>query len=217
MITTAVIVLYYFWWFVRPLLATGAGGYGGPSLGDHRQSFPALEGLDAIVFSIFSALSLVLALSLFGYRSSFKPADVDVLFPTPVSPKTVLIFRMVRDYLGTLLVPMFLILVSWRPLDVQRFFKEVPHPQSAGYALRALSLGFILVVTAWVGMGYALSLYVNRNDKGSELRKKVLGCLWSRSPSAALWGFIPSAISSHTHSNRGSGSFSSPRLRLLRL
>jgi hypothetical protein len=140
-----------------------------------QSSFPPLETLDAFVFAGFAALSLVLSLGIFGYRSSFKPADVDVLFPTPVNPRTVLLFRIFRDYLATLLVPMFLMVFTWRPLNLQELFRDVPHPQSAGYAVRALSIGFILLTTSWVGMGYALSLYVNRNDRRSEWRKRIIG------------------------------------------
>jgi hypothetical protein len=174
LITTLVIVSYYFYWFARPLM-TSSVGFRRTGMLTAQYDFPPLELLDAIVFSAFAGLSLILALGIFGYRSSFKPADVDVLFPTPVNPRIVLMFRIVRDYLATLLVPLFAILVTWKPLHLEEQFRNVPHPQSSAYALRALSLGFLLITTAWVGMGYALSLYVNRNDSGSELRKKVIG------------------------------------------
>jgi hypothetical protein len=36
-------------------------------------------------------------------------------------------------------------------------------------------MGFILITTAWVGIGYAFGLYVNRNDRFSETRKRSLG------------------------------------------
>src|SRR5690348_15236021 len=114
LITTAAILMYYFWWFVRPLMGSSVGFRGTGVVYD----FPALDLLDAIVFCGFAGLSLVLALGLFGYRSAFKPADVDVLFPTPVSPRTVLVFRIVRDYLGTLLIPLFLIAITWKPLQI---------------------------------------------------------------------------------------------------
>lgn len=173
LVTTLAIILYYFWWFVRPLMSSSAtfGNVDGMA----KYPFPPLQILDAFVFAGFAALSLVLTFGLFGYRSAFKPADVDVLFPTPVSPRVVLLFRIVRDYFGTLLIPIFLTLLAWKPLQIESRFQDVPHPQSAGYAFRALGLGFVLVTATWVAMGYALSLYVNRNDARSELRKRLVG------------------------------------------
>lgn len=173
LITTAAILLYYFWWFVRPFVGS-SGRFQRAGL-TPRFEFPPLELLDAIVFTGFAGLSLLLALGIFSFRSTFKPADVDVLFPTPISPRFVLLFRIVRDYLATLVLPLFLILFTWKPLQVEQLFLRVPHPQSTGYALRALSLGFVLVTTAWVGIGYAVGLYVNRNDRFSESRKRNLG------------------------------------------
>ena len=73
--------------------------------GNLHLAFPALSVLDGAVFGFFTAASIVLALGIFGYRGAFRPADVDVLFPTPVSPKLVLLFRIARDYLVTLLLP----------------------------------------------------------------------------------------------------------------
>lgn len=118
-----------------------------------------------------------MAMSLFSYKASFKPADIDVLFPTPINPKIVLGFRMVRDYLVSLIVPVLLVAMTWRRAapDIATFFRNVPNPQTTGYAFRALSLAFILVMFTWVAMGYALSMYVNRNDRGSNSRKKLLG------------------------------------------
>ncbi len=175
LVTTAVILLYYFYWFVRPLMMSSTAFHQSGWTLPVEVNLPPLASIDACVFAAFAGLSLILSLGLFGYRSSFKPADVDVLFPTPISPRTVLTFRIVRDYLGTLLIPLFLIILTWRPFDLQAIFSNVPHPHSSGYVFRALFLGFTLVTTAWVGMGYALSLYVNRNDRRSEARKKIIG------------------------------------------
>src|SRR5690242_5354621 len=99
LITTLVIISYYFYWFVRPFM-TSSVGFGHNHMPNQGPlEFPRLELLDSIVFIGFAGLSLILTLGLFGYRSGFgfKPADVDVLFPTPVSPRVVLMFRIVRD------------------------------------------------------------------------------------------------------------------------
>jgi len=174
LITTAVIVLYYFWIVLRPLLGSNMHMMGGLPGATHAE-FPAVETLDAFVFAGFAGYSLILTLSMFGFRSSFKPADVDVLFATPVSPRLVLIFRIARDYLGTLLVPLFLMVVAWRPLDLQEMFSNVPHPESAGYVVLALGVAFILLTGAWVAVSFAVTLYVNRNDRFSDTRKHLVG------------------------------------------
>lgn len=174
LITTLVIIAYYCWFFLRPMMMT-PGRFGPAGFNPGKAEFPSLVLLNSSVFAGFAILSLVMSLGLLGYRSSFKASDVDVLFPTPVNPRTVLLFRIVRDYLATLLVPLFLVLVAWKPLNIEQFFRDVPHPQSAGYAIKALSLATMLLITSWVGMGYALSLYVNRNDRRSELRKRLVG------------------------------------------
>jgi hypothetical protein len=139
--------------------------------------FPPLEILDAIVFAGFALLSFILAFGVFGYRAAFKPADVDVLFPTPVSPRLVLIFRIVRDYLLTMLLPLVFLLLGWRVTAVGYEALFVNFPQYGGYVLRAAMVGWILLAMSWVCIGYAGSLFVNRSDLRSDRNKWILG--WS--------------------------------------
>ncbi len=181
LITTIILIAYYLWLFVlRPMATMGSSGRRAslmkPSGNIPHFDFPPLPTLDALLFAGFALLSLFMALSLFSYRASFKPADVDVLFPTPVNPKAVLGFRMLRDYLATLLVPLIFILMTWRSAapSIGFLFRNVPNPQTLGYALRALSLAFVLMTLTWVTIGYAISMYVNRNDRSSDRRKKLI-------------------------------------------
>src|SRR5580765_6103787 len=96
---------YWFFLVMRPM--------GGP-LGSHRRGIPGgpifdlppMAVLQAFIFAGFAFLTLILGLSTSVQRLSFKPADVDVLFPTPLDPKRVLVFRFIRDYLLSLLIPL---------------------------------------------------------------------------------------------------------------
>src|SRR5579859_638612 len=81
----------------------------GPSL-----SLPSRYVLDGAVFGIMAFASMAMLSGVLTYRGGFRPADVDVLFPTPISPKVVLAFRVVRDYLMTLILPLFFGLLGFR-------------------------------------------------------------------------------------------------------
>ncbi len=166
LIGTLFFLAYYVWMF-RPFwsgrtsdLATA----GIPT--QHRFEFPPLQAVEALVFAAFCAVTLVLALGLFSYRGGFKPADVDVLFPTPISPKTVMMMRLGRDYLLTLIVPLILTIFVYRPASNvwTMLFKQVPHPELAGYAFRAIMVSWILTSLAWVALGYAASLFFGRPE-----------------------------------------------------
>lgn len=166
------IVAYYFLFFIRPALGRNAP----PPNPGVQLDFPPLDLVEAVLFGVFSALSLLLALGIFAYRGGFKPADVDVLFPTPISPKTVLVFRIVREYLGTLILPLFLVLVAFRPVATgwRQLFRNVPNPETAGLVGRAMSVSWILMALTWVAIAYAASLFVNRSDLQSDRNRRVL-------------------------------------------
>ncbi|MCX7799970.1 MAG: putative ABC exporter domain-containing protein [Fimbriimonadales bacterium] len=163
---------YYFWFFIRPGLGRGAAPTG-PGL---QLDFPALDLVEAVLFGWFSALSLMLALGIFAYRGGFKPADVDVLFATPIPAKAVLVFRIVREYLGTLILPLFLVLIAFRPVSSgwRMIFREVPNPETAGLVGRAMTVSWILMALTWVAIAYAASLFVNRSDLQSDRNKRLL-------------------------------------------
>lgn len=163
---------YYFMFFIRGF-DNGRPRAFGPSAG---LSFPPLQVLEAVAFGLFAGLSLFLAVSMFGYRASFKPADVDVLFPTPVEPKIVLVFRIFRDYLFTLLIPLLFALITWRPTTagLDRLFRDLPNPESAGSVGRAVTVAWILMALTWVCIGYAASLFVDRSDLKSDRNRWII-------------------------------------------
>jgi hypothetical protein len=165
---------YYFFLFVRPF----DGRPRGPELAmGTRIQFPPLEVLEAAIFGLFGLLSIVLAFGTFSYRAAFKPADVDVLFPTPIPPRLVLVFRIVRDYLLTLLLPLAFLLLGFRATAVGLDVLFVNFPQYGGYVVRAAAIAWMLLALCWVCIGYAGSLFVNRSDLKSDLNKRVL--TWS--------------------------------------
>lgn len=138
-------------------------------------SMPPLDTLDAIVFGLFAFFSFMLVLNVLGYRGGFKPADVDVLFPTPVSPRVVLFFRIVRDYLLTLLIPLFFAIFGWRGVNTGISAIIANFPEHGSLAFRAITVAWLLMALCWVSIGYAASMFVNRSDLESDRNKRIIG------------------------------------------
>src|SRR6476646_3903349 len=108
-------ISYYVFVFIRPM-GTGFSGRQSDLPFDFRFDLPPLHVLQAVAFGGFALLTIMLALTTASIqRLSFRPADVDVLFATPLNPRLILIFRLIRDYLLALLFPLFFLLVGWRP------------------------------------------------------------------------------------------------------
>ncbi len=175
---------YYFLIFLRP------GNFGGsqsvvPNGLNGQLEFPPLQLVQAIVFAAMAAMSLFLMMGAGMQQAAFKPADVDILFPTPISPKTVLIFRMIRDYFFTLIVPIIIVLFGIQPAKrgFDAIFRNFPNPDYGMMALRALGLGWLLIALMWVCSNYAMSLFINRSDRSSDRNKNLLS-----------WGLVAVAI-----------------------
>ncbi len=166
-------VLYYVWIF-RPFNPVGRNTFN-PARA--KWDFPALPVIEAVIFAGFCFLTLILAMGVFSYRGGFKPADVDVLFPTPVSPRLVVIFRLVRDYLLTLFAPLFFAIFLYRPASAgwTVLFRKLPHPETSGQVLRTATIAWILTSVAWVSLGYGISLYFNRPEERIERLRTRLG------------------------------------------
>jgi hypothetical protein len=166
---------YYFFFFVRGIAPRSNTELRLPS-DTPRLPFPPLELLDAVLFAGFALLSLFLMTSMFAMRGSFKAADVDVLFPTPVEPKHVLCFRMARDYFFTLIMPLFIALVTWTPtnLGFEYLFRQMPNPQYAGLTLRAGTVAWLLMALAWVAISYGISLLIERSDSRADRNRKLM-------------------------------------------
>jgi len=166
---------YYIWLMTRGMVPhVGVGNFG--MFGEI--SMPPLRFLEAIVFAIFLLLTVFLSMGIFGYKGGFKAADIDVLFPTPMEPRTVLVFRLFRDYAITLIAPLFFMLIffaqpaamGWSSLTA-----KLGSIQSAGLALRCMSLSYFLLVIAWVSIGYAASLYFGRPGAFFDRAKVITG------------------------------------------
>lgn len=166
--------LYYFWLFIRPWQTVRPLPI---PKGHLVATMPDLALIDSIVFTVFAIISLVLMIAVEQGATGFKPADVDVLFPTPISPKLVLGFRFIRDSLVTLLLPLFLAIVSFRPtaMGLQTFIQNFP--SQGGYVIRAAVVAWLLLAVTWVSIRYAVGLSINRSDLQSDRNKKILS--WS--------------------------------------
>jgi hypothetical protein len=130
--------------------------------------FPPLDVIEAVTFGGFVAVTIFMGLGIFTYRGGFKPNDVDVLFPTPLSPKLVLLFRLVRDTLVTLIVPLVFALLVWRPASAgwDMLFRDLPDRAAGDHVIRAAFVAYLLIALAWTSIGYAATLYVHRPDAG---------------------------------------------------
>lgn len=168
---------YYFMVFIRPALYSPRGDFRLPGQVVGKLEFPPFEVIDAFSFSILAGLSMFMMLGVAAQQTAFKPSDVDVLFPTPVNPKVVLLFRIARDYLFTLLLPLMLAVLGMRPVMMgwEAVFRNMPHPEYSGLTMRALLASWSLMAMCWVTITYAISLLINRSDRASTRNKRILG------------------------------------------
>ena len=165
----AFFALYYWNLFLRPFARERAIVLPG---GGPRFTLPPVGTIDAAVFGVVGILSLLYMGSVLGYKGGFKAADVDVLFPTPVSSRVVLLFRIARDTLATLLLPLVILVFGYRSgsAALAPLFRD--YPKQGGDIFRALFLAYLLVSFVWVCVGYAASLFINRSDLDSDRYRK---------------------------------------------
>lgn len=171
---------YYFMFFIRPALMNGRGFSGlPPGAPVGKLEFPPLEIIDAFAFGILALMSLFMMLGVMAQQTGFKPADVDVLFPTPVPPRAVLLFRMLRDYIFTLILPFAIVLFGLRPVKMgwEAVFRNFPDSAYSGMTFKALTLSWFLMSMSWIAITYAISLFINRSDRQSTRNKRILA--WS--------------------------------------
>ncbi|RMG24926.1 MAG: hypothetical protein D6724_05040 [Armatimonadetes bacterium] len=183
------------WWFS----IVGANFFRGPT---RTQGLPTPPPLPDSIFPIFHLLLLGGFLTLLAMRLSmafrvpgyYQGADADVLFPTPISPRIVLLHRFVFDYLFTLLFPLLLLVFggrqSWRGLEY--LARGVEDPAQAG---RMALAAYLLVTLFGVSLSYALGLWINRDSpEGRQGRRIVLALLLALA--AYLAGGVVGAIRS---------------------
>ncbi|MBL8059671.1 MAG: hypothetical protein JNK63_03020 [Chthonomonas sp.] len=166
------IVGYYLMIF-RPFRAAGSAGRGftTPFL-----NVPPIQVLDGVFFAIFGAMSLLYLLTLTGYRGGHHPADIDVLFSTPISPKHVLAFRMIRDSMMGLLLPLVMVLFTWRSTTGAwaQLSRDID-PLAASNSLRLVTVSYCLMGMGWVALGYAVSLFCNRPGLHYDRMRRMIG------------------------------------------
>ncbi len=134
----------------------------------------APDVIQCVIFSFFALLTFLLMVSILTPRGGFRQADIDVLFPTPVSPRLVMFMRMFREYLVTLVTPLFLALFGGRSshMALQRFFAGMKG--NAQVVERVSAVAWLLMAFAWVCLGYGIGFYINRSDLRADRNKKVI-------------------------------------------
>ncbi len=186
LISVLVGIGYYVAFFMRPW--------------DHKTSGQVEKGFEGginldpslisqVVFFVFMLLSIFLSMGIFGLRNTFKQADVDVLFPTPISSKAVMFFRLFRDYAVTLLFPFLLAIFTYQP--AVGFFNAVKKhdPAALNQMIRGGLISWILLAFSWVSIGYALSFFVAQHEKKSQLITRTVGWMIFLSI-VAVFGYI---------------------------
>ncbi|MBS1723270.1 MAG: hypothetical protein JSS66_09995 [Armatimonadetes bacterium] len=140
-------------------------------------AFPPMAIVDSVVFALFSVASVIFALNVLNYRGGFRPADVDVLFPTPVDPRTVLALRVLRDIWVSLLMPLVMGVLLWRPAKFgwASLVTGLPNPALANSALRVAAIAYFLLAIAWVWIGYATSLVFSKTDERTDRLRTAAG------------------------------------------
>lgn len=165
--------LYYWNLFLRPFSPSRPPTVALPP-GTPHLALPPAGTVDGIVFGLVGLMSIFLMANVLNYKGGFRSADVDVLFPTPVSPRVVLFFRIARDVLGTLILPLFVALIGFRSVSplFGSFFQN--YPKTGGDILRGGFFAYLFASFTWVCIGYAASMFVNRSDLRSDRNAKTI-------------------------------------------
>lgn len=141
--------------------------------GISKFQLPPMEVVDAVVFGGFLFLTAIFGLNLFNTRATFRSADVDVIFPTPINPRTVLITKVLRDVWITILLPLFFTIILWRPAKMgwTVLFNNIQNPQAANSVFRIGMIAYFCSALAWVWIGHGLSLWLSKpTEKIDRLR-----------------------------------------------
>lgn len=174
---------YYIGFFLRPWeKPTDFTKKGGPLL-PKGVTFD-VGNVEPVVFLIFMSISILMAAGVFAMKNTFKPADVDVLFPTPVSSRLVMYFRLFREYFLTLFFPLIILFFGFKPLSSLAAGLKKGDPQGFDQAIRGMVLSWLLMAAVWVALSYALSFYLAKNEKHSKKILRISG--WSIAAAVAI-------------------------------
>lgn len=158
-------IFVQFSWLSRVIFRGGA--FDPTDFGKFQKlTLPSTSVIEAIVFGAFSLFTLLFVMSLFNTRAAFRSADVDVLFPTPVDPRTVLVVRVLRDIWISLVMPLVFAILLWRPAKFgwASLFSNVPNPAVANTVFQVGLVAYFLSAIAWVWIGHAASLSFSKPD-----------------------------------------------------
>lgn len=131
--------------------------------------------VDHVAFIAFMALSIFLSMGIFGFKNTFKQADVDVLFPTPVSSRVVMFFRLFRDYATTLLFPLFIAIFIYQPTVGFMNAMKKQDPAGLNQMIRGGMLAWFLLAFSWISISYALSFFVAKNERKARAITQSVG------------------------------------------
>lgn len=157
---------YYVGFFLRPWERTQTFTKKGETLLPKGFHFD-VSNVQPVVFIIFMLISIMMAAGVLTMRNTFKPADVDVLFPTPVSSRLVMYFRLFRDYFLTLFFPLVMMFFGYKPLSGLAAGLKAGDPDGFNNVLRGMGLAWLLSAGFWVAVSYAASFYLAKNEKRS--------------------------------------------------
>lgn len=149
-------------------------GFGAPQF-----NLPASDLLFAIAFAAFLGVFYFRSLSMFSPPGRYKASDADVLFPTPVNPKYVMIHRFLSDYLITLFIPLLIYFLvrrtSGRGLGhMVSGIDKTPGIENIG---TTTFLAFLFISLFAVAVSYAVGMAINRDTKTAIRAKRYVSWL----------------------------------------
>lgn len=169
-------VMIIAWWFMVVVgnLFESPRNRGLPP-GMPQLELPGSEVVFSILFAIFGLVLIFRLLGMFRPPGTYRPADSDVLFATPISPRTVMLHRFVIDYLMTLLIPILILLFGGRRSaeGIEFLFRNLPDPENASLVTKTIIGAFLLVSLFGVAFGYATGMYVNRDSKVALIVRRI--------------------------------------------
>ncbi|MCC6403439.1 MAG: hypothetical protein IT207_05465 [Fimbriimonadaceae bacterium] len=123
-----------------------------------------LATVSAVLFLLFVAVVVFNTISLGGFRATFRAADADMLYPTPVSARIVVAWRIIGDTLIRLLLPIFLSVLAFAGAgrSVRGVAGRLHDIDALGSTLRLTVIGYLLIAVCFAVFGWGVSLWSYR-------------------------------------------------------
>lgn len=140
-----------------------------------KLSLPGIEFVFALFLLVFALVLVFRILGVFRPPGTYRQADSDVLFPTPISPRLVMAHRFVIDYMVTLFVPVIILIFGGRRSaeGISLLFENLPDPAHAPMVGKTMIGAFLLVSLFGVALSYALGMFINRDSSAARLARKA--------------------------------------------